>query len=87
MVQNGVGWIPPRICENNHKVCTSQIVSIDHYHHKADNSFELMEENKLKYLKGFLNRIQLDMRNFVVKIKEIEEEIRFCYAYPIKYNR
>jgi len=27
------------------------------------------------------------MKEFVVKMKEMEEDIRFCYADPIKYNR
>jgi len=84
--------VPPKIRKNNPKAYTPQIVSIGPYHHKTcdlgkeDNNFEPMEEFKLKYLKGFLGRTKITMREFVVKMKELEEEIRLCYAEPIKYN-
>jgi len=74
--------VPPTIRENNLKAYTPQIVSIGPYHY---NSFESMEELKLKYLKEFLNQKQIPMREFIVKMKEIEE-IQLCYAEPIKYN-
>jgi len=82
-----INRVPPNIRENNPKAYTPQIVSIGPYHHKANNSFEPMEEHKLKYLKGFLNRTQLPIREFVVKIKELEEDIRLCYTNPMKFNR
>jgi len=86
--------VPPNIRESNPKAYTPQILSIGPYHHKTcslskkDNNFEAMEELKLKYLKGFLDRTGLPMREFVVKIKEMEESniIRSCYADTIKCN-
>jgi len=75
--------VPPTIRKSNPKIYTPQIVSIGPYHH---NSVGPMKELKLKYLKGFLNRTQLPMREFVVKMKEMEEEIRLCYEEAIKYN-
>jgi len=47
--------VPPIIRENNPKAYTPQIASISPYHQRVDNSFEHMEEHKLKYLKRFLN--------------------------------
>ncbi|XP_027925374.1 UPF0481 protein At3g47200-like [Vigna unguiculata] len=82
--------VPPKIRETNPKAYTPRIVSIGPYHRKArevgeeDNSLEEMEELKLTYLKGFLNRTQLPMRELVLKIKELEEKIRNCYAAAIK---
>ena len=84
--------VPPKIRETNPKAYTPRIVSIGPYHHKArevgeeDNSFEAMEELKLTYLKGFLNRTQLPMETFVITLTTLEETIRSCYAAPIKYN-
>jgi len=84
--------VPQKIRRNNPKAYTPQIVSIGPYHHiahefgKEDNNFEAMEEFKLNYLKGFLSRTQISMTEFVVKMKDFEEEIRLCYADTIKYN-
>ncbi|XP_022632289.1 UPF0481 protein At3g47200 isoform X1 [Vigna radiata var. radiata] len=75
--------VPQHIRESNPKAYTPLIVSIGPYHY---NSFGAMEELKLKYLMGFLNRTRLPMREFAVKIKELEEKIRSCYADTIKCN-
>jgi len=42
---------------------------------KEDNNFETTKEFKLNYLKGFLSRTQISIKEFVVKMKELEEEI------------
>ncbi|QCD94470.1 hypothetical protein DEO72_LG5g2554 [Vigna unguiculata] len=76
--------VPPNIREYNPKPYTPQAVSIGPYHHH--NNYEGMEELKLKYLKGFLNRTELPIREFLAKIKDLEEEIRVCYADRIIYN-
>jgi len=76
--------VPPNIREYNPKAYTPQTVSIGPYHHH--NNYEGMEELKLKYLKGFLNRTELPIREFLAKIKDLEEKIRVCYADRIIYN-
>ncbi|XP_027924022.1 UPF0481 protein At3g47200-like [Vigna unguiculata] len=76
--------VPPNIREYNPKAYTPQTVSIGPYHHH--NNYEGMEELKLKYLKGFLNRTELPVREFLAKIKDLEEKIRVCYADRIIYN-
>jgi len=82
--------VPPKVRETNPKAYTPRMVSIGPYHRKArevgkeDNSFETMEELKLTYLKGFLNRTRLPIRRLVVKIEELEKRIWSCYAAPIK---
>ena len=75
--------VPPNIRDHNPKAYTPQTVSIGPYHHK---NCEGMEELKLKYLKGFLNRTELPIMKFLAKIKDLEEKIRVCYAYPIIYD-
>ncbi|KAK7380501.1 hypothetical protein VNO78_33014 [Psophocarpus tetragonolobus] len=82
--------VPPRLRETNSKAYTPRIVSIGPLHKaidvgKQDKIFESMEELKLKYLKGFLNRTQVPIGDIVVLLKEMEEEIRSCYIYKI-YN-
>ncbi|BAU01784.1 UPF0481 protein [Vigna angularis] len=82
--------VPPNIREYNPKAYTPQIVSIGPYHKvrdvgKEDNIFQSMETLKLKYLKGFLDRT--NMRDLVVKMKELEESnIQSCYAETIESN-
>ena len=79
--------VPQKIRKNNSKAYTLQIVSIGPYHHNArevameDNNFEPMEEFKLKHMKGFLSLTQISMRKFVVKMKELEEEINSTLLY------
>ncbi|RDY03338.1 UPF0481 protein, partial [Mucuna pruriens] len=83
--------VPQSLRETNPKVYTPRIVCIGPFHRagsvgKEDNIFESMEDLKLNYLKGFLNRTPLPMRDFVLTLQNLEEEIRSCYAEPIKYN-
>jgi len=75
--------VPPNIRDYNPKAYTPQIVSVGPYHH---NSFEAMEKLKLKYLKGLLNRTEIPIREFLAKIKDLEEKIRVCYADRIIYQ-
>ncbi|TKY46104.1 UPF0481 protein [Spatholobus suberectus] len=83
--------VPHRIRETNPKAYTPRIVSIGPFHKardvgKVDNILESMEELKMKYLKGFLYRTQIPIRQFVDELKRLEESIRSCYAAPIEYN-
>ncbi|TKY46086.1 UPF0481 protein isoform X3 [Spatholobus suberectus] len=73
--------VPHIIRETNPKAYTPRIVSIGPFHKardvgKEDDILGSMEELKLKYLKGFLNRTQLPIGDFVVKLKGLEESIR-----------
>jgi len=45
-----------------------------------------MEELKLKYFKGFLNRTKLCLDDFVFKLQEWESRIRSCYAGLVSFN-
>ncbi|TKY46092.1 UPF0481 protein [Spatholobus suberectus] len=84
--------VPQSLRETNPKAYTPRIVSIGPFHHKVaevdkeDNILKSMEELKLKYLKGFLNRKRLRIGHFVDKLKGLEETIRSFYAEPITYN-
>ncbi|RDY03292.1 UPF0481 protein, partial [Mucuna pruriens] len=83
--------VPERIRKNKPEAYTPRIVSIGPFHRarnddKKDHIFESMEELKQKYLKGFLNRTQVPMGDFVLSLQILEERIRSCYAEPIKYN-
>lgn len=83
--------VPQRLREINPKAYTPQIVSIGPFHKasnvgKEDNILESMEELKLKYLKGFLTRTKLDIKDLLSKLRGLEEEIRSYYEGPIEYN-
>ncbi|RDY03334.1 UPF0481 protein, partial [Mucuna pruriens] len=83
--------VPQSLRETNPKAYTPSIVCIGPLHRaggvgKEDNIFESMEDLKLQYLKGFLNRTPLGIGDFVSTLQNLEERIRSCYAEPITYN-
>ncbi|KAK2366719.1 hypothetical protein QL285_080068 [Trifolium repens] len=70
---------------------TPETISIGPFHSPhgtiSDNNKLLeMEELKLKYLKGFLNRTELCMDDLVLKVQKWENKIRNCYAGPISFD-
>ncbi|KAL2334974.1 hypothetical protein Fmac_016187 [Flemingia macrophylla] len=76
----------PRVFrESNPQVYTPVIVSIGPFH-KENSALKPMEELKLQYLKAFLGRTTLCVDDFVVKLEELENKIRSCYAEPINYG-
>jgi hypothetical protein len=83
--------LPPGIRQSNPKAYTPQIISIVPFHNphgsSSDNNIlHQMEELKLKYLKGFLNRTNLCVDDFVLKLQELESRIRSCYAGHVIFN-
>ncbi|RDY03339.1 UPF0481 protein, partial [Mucuna pruriens] len=83
--------VPQSLRETNPKAYTPRIVCIGPLHRaggvgKENNILEPMEDLKLQYLKGFLNRTSLPIGDFVLTLQNLEERIRSCYAEPIKYN-
>ncbi|CAI8590030.1 unnamed protein product [Vicia faba] len=82
--------VPPRIRQANPQAYTPQIISIGPFHSPhgstSDNILHQMEQLKLKYLKGFLNRTNLSLDDFVSKFQEWESRIRSCYAGLFSFN-
>jgi hypothetical protein len=83
--------LPSGIRQSNPKAYTPQIISIGPFHNphgsSSDNNIlHQMEELKLKYLKGFLNRTNLCVDDFVLKLQELESRIRSCYAVHVIFN-
>ncbi|KAK2395202.1 hypothetical protein QL285_056955 [Trifolium repens] len=84
--------VPERIHRANPQAYTPQIISIGPFHNShgssnSENILHQMEELKLKYLKGFLNRTKLCLDDFVLKLEEWENRIRSCYAGLISFNK
>ncbi|XP_058760472.1 UPF0481 protein At3g47200-like [Vicia villosa] len=82
--------VPPSIREANPQAYIPKIISIGPFHSThgstSDNIFHQMEQLKLKYLKGFLNRTNLSLDDLVFKFQEWENRIRSCYAGLFSYN-
>jgi len=83
--------IPPGI----RQAYTPQIISIGPFHNShgssSDNNIlHQMEELKLKYLKGFINRTNLCVDDFVLKLEELENRVikdtNILNQYIIKKN-
>ncbi|XP_058727902.1 UPF0481 protein At3g47200-like [Vicia villosa] len=82
--------VPPRIRQANPQAYTPQVISIGPFHSPhgstSDNILHQMEQLKLKYLKGFLNRTNLSLDDLVSKFQEWENRIRNCYAGLFSFN-
>ncbi|XP_058736648.1 UPF0481 protein At3g47200-like [Vicia villosa] len=82
--------VPPRIRQANPQAYTPQVISIGPFHSpygsSSDNILHQMEQLKLKYLKGFLNRTNLSLDDLVSKFQEWENRIRNCYAGLFTFN-
>ncbi|XP_045811058.1 UPF0481 protein At3g47200-like [Trifolium pratense] len=77
--------VPQIIRQANPQAYTPQIISIGPFHNprgsiSANNNLHEMEELKLNYLKGFLNRTKLCVDDLVLKVQKLENKIRNCYA-------
>ncbi|KAK2366712.1 hypothetical protein QL285_080061 [Trifolium repens] len=83
--------VPQTIRQNNPQAYTPKIISIGPFHNpRGSNSnnknlYE-MEELKLKYLKGFLNRTKLHVDDLIFKVQEWENKIRNCYAGLVSFD-
>jgi len=83
--------VPQRIRQANPQAYTPQIISIGPFHNphgsiSDNNILHQMEELKLKYFNGFLNRTKLCLDDFVFKLQEWENRIRSCYAGLVSFN-
>lgn len=72
--------VPDRLRCVNEKVYTPQVVSIGPLHHGKE-SLKPMEEQKKRYLQGFLNRnkARVSLEEYIQKIKNKERRLRSCY--------
>ncbi|XP_031285193.1 UPF0481 protein At3g47200-like [Pistacia vera] len=77
---------PKRLREGNEKAYTPQIVSIGPLHH-GEEHLKFMEEEKQRYLKEFLTRAEVSVKELFDLITKNEEKLRSCYAETINFNR
>ncbi|XP_045811066.1 UPF0481 protein At3g47200-like [Trifolium pratense] len=83
--------VPQTIRQNNPQAYTPKIISIGPFHSPRgsiidNNNLYEMEELKLKYLKGFLNRTNLCVNDLVFKVQEWENKILNCYAGLVSFD-
>ncbi|WJX66275.1 hypothetical protein P8452_50845 [Trifolium repens] len=78
--------VPQKIRQVNPQAYTPRLISIGPFHsplgsNSVDNHLQEMEELKLKYLKGFLNRTpNISVDQLFSKVQVWENKIRNCYA-------
>ncbi|CAJ2666409.1 unnamed protein product [Trifolium pratense] len=83
--------VPQIIRKANPQAYTPQTISIGPFHSPRgsisdNNNLHQMEELKQKYLKGFLNRTNICVRDLVSKFQEWENKIRNCYAGLVSFD-
>ena len=71
--------IPDHLRKVNEEAYSPMIISIGPFHH-FDEKLQTMEKFKVRYLKSFMKRANINMENLVSTIMEMEEGINRCYA-------
>ncbi|KAM7461764.1 hypothetical protein LguiA_029885 [Lonicera macranthoides] len=69
----------------NEEAYEPHIIAIGPYHHGKAN-LQMMEEQKLRYLKLYLQRKGDNVQRYIVAMQALEEETRRCYAELISLN-
>ncbi|KAF4369002.1 hypothetical protein F8388_013331 [Cannabis sativa] len=69
----------------NENAYTPQVVSIGPLHHGKER-LRAMEEHKKRYLCDYLKHTSLGLEYYIKIIKDKEEELRSCYAEPIRFS-
>ncbi|KAL5832042.1 hypothetical protein ACOSQ4_017396 [Xanthoceras sorbifolium] len=77
--------IPKKMRQSNEGLFTLYIVSIGPLHHGREE-LQAMEEHKIRYLQQFLQRTQINLKDFLIFIKNKEERLRNCYAETIPFK-
>ncbi|KAM3714909.1 hypothetical protein ACJW31_01G368900 [Castanea mollissima] len=71
--------IPDHLRKVNEQAYSPMIISIGPFHHK-DEKLQTMEKFKVRYLKSSMKRANINLKNLVNAIGEMEERIKCCYA-------
>ena len=71
--------IPDHFRKVNEQAYTPMIISIGPLHH-FDKKLLLMEKFKVRYLKSFIARADINLENLVSTMRKMEERIYCCYA-------
>ncbi|KAF8389067.1 hypothetical protein HHK36_025752 [Tetracentron sinense] len=76
--------VPTKLRSVNDKAYNPKVISIGPFH-RGEQSLQVMEEHKWRYLHAFLGRYpEIDLEVYVRALRELEGSARQCYAEPIK---
>ncbi|KAF7149691.1 hypothetical protein RHSIM_Rhsim02G0198700 [Rhododendron simsii] len=73
---------PQSVRQLNEKFYTPQKVSIGPLHYGKENLLP-MEEQKLRYLSTFLDRIELSLEDCISFVRGLEQRVRNCYVESV----
>jgi hypothetical protein len=76
--------VPDPLRKLNEEAYTPQVISIGPFHH-GDEKLQIMEKYKVRYLKKFMEQVNLE--NLVCTIEDLEESVSQCYAEVIPLSR
>lgn len=77
--------VPDDIRRLDEKAYTPQVISIGPLDHGKEG-LEAMEEQKKRYVRDFIHRTKVSLKDYVKKIRDQEARLRSCYAEPIKFS-
>ncbi|PRQ23984.1 hypothetical protein RchiOBHm_Chr6g0267401 [Rosa chinensis] len=77
--------VPDALRRVREKAYTPRVVSIGPLHH-GNEAFKAMEEHKKRYLKHFIGRRNLSLKDYIRKIKDQETKLRSCYAETVDFK-
>ncbi|KAM5564513.1 UPF0481 protein [Rosa sericea] len=77
--------VPDRLRRVKEEAYTPHVISIGPFHHGKE-ALKAMEDHKKWYLKCVMNRTNLELNDYIKKIKEQEERLRSCYAETFEHK-
>ncbi|XP_050364807.1 UPF0481 protein At3g47200-like [Argentina anserina] len=77
--------VPERLRRVSQKAYAPKVVSIGPLHHGKEH-LKPMEEHKMRYLQQYLRRTQINLEDYIRKIREQEAGLRSCYAETIAFS-
>ena len=75
--------VPYHLRKWNKGAYTPQLISIGPIHHN-DNRLQAMEKHKVRYIKSFLQKAEINLETLVSTVREMEDSIRCCYLETVQ---
>jgi hypothetical protein len=77
--------VPDPLRKLNEEAYTPQVISIGPFHH-GNKKLQLMENYKLRYLKTFMERVEINFEILICTREDMETSVRQCYAETILFS-
>ncbi|XP_061996068.1 UPF0481 protein At3g47200-like [Rosa rugosa] len=77
--------VPDRLRRVREEAYTPRVISIGPFHH-GKKALKAMEDHKKRYLRRFMGRFNLELKDYIRKMKDQEAKLRSCYPESIELS-